>query len=383
VAADPATASVPPTDRFHGLLDAMLDIASGLDLSAVLHHITEAACTLVDARYGALGVLGDEHGLSQFITVGIDPATVERIGHFPEGLGILGLLIRDPRPLRLRDLSEHPAAAGFPPNHPPMRSFLGVPIRLRNEVFGNLYLCEKTTADEFSAEDESLVVALAATAAVAVENARLHDRLQDLAVLRDRERIARDLHDKVIQRLFAVGMRLQATARLADSGTTADRLVEAVDELDAIISEIRGTIFELAIRPADRPSLSASVLALVDEAVRPAGVEPSVHLDHALDARIAPALGDDVLTVLREALTNVVRHADARSVVVDVTLDDALTLRIADDGAGIDPGLRRSRLGHGLRNLDVRARARGGTFAVRARPEGGTALEWRVPLDAT
>ena len=135
-----------------------------------------------------------------------------------------------------------------------MRSFLGVPIRIRDEVFGNLYLCEKTTADEFTEEDESLVVSLAAAAAVAVENARLHDRLQDLAVLRDRERIARDLHDKVIQRLFAVGMRLQATARVTEPPTSADRLVEAVDELDGIISEIRGTIFELAIRPGDRPS---------------------------------------------------------------------------------------------------------------------------------
>lgn len=361
----------------------MLDISSGLDLTAVLHHITEAACDLVDARYGALGVVGDDQQLSQFISVGVDDETVERIGHFPEGRGILGLLIQEPAPLRLRNLHAHPRSVGFPENHPEMRSFLGVPIRLRHEVFGNLYLCDKTTADEFTAEDESLVVSLAATAAVAVENARLHDRLQDLAVLRDRERIARDLHDKVIQRLFAVGMRLQATARLTDSQATGDRLADAVDELDGIISEIRGTIFELAIRPADRPSLSASVLALVDEVVRPAGVEPTVHLDHALDARIAPALGDDVLAVLREALTNVVRHAGARSVDVDVALDDGLTLRVVDDGSGVDPDRRRTRLGHGLRNLDVRARARGGTFAVRAGEGGGTAVEWRVPLDAT
>jgi signal transduction histidine kinase len=361
----------------------MLDITSGLDLSAVLHHITEAACDLVDARYGALGVVGDDQQLSQFISVGVDPQTVEQIGHFPEGLGILGLLIQHPEPLRLRDLHEHPRSVGFPEHHPEMRSFLGVPIRLRHEVFGNLYLCDKTTADEFTAEDESLVVSLAATAAVAVENARLHDRLQDLAVLRDRERIARDLHDKVIQRLFAVGMRLQATARHADSPTTGDRLVEAVDELDGIISEIRGTIFELAIRPADRPSLSASVLALVDEVVRPAGVDPGVRLDHSLDARIGPALGDDVLAVLREALTNVVRHAGAGSVEIDVAIDDDLTLRVVDDGSGVDDERRRARLGHGLRNLDVRARARGGTFAVRPGDGGGTAVEWRVPLDAT
>jgi len=358
----------------------MLDIASGLDLSPVLHHITEAACTLVDARYGALGVVGDDQRLTQFISIGVGPETVERIGHFPEGRGILGLLIRDPKPLRLRNLREHPQSYGFPPNHPAMRSFLGVPICLRDEVFGNLYLCDKTSADEFTEEDEELVVSLAATAAVAVENSRLHDRLQDLAVLRDRERIARDLHDKVIQRLFAVGMRLQAIARLSDARSTSDRLVEAVDELDGIISEIRGTIFELAIRPSDRPALSASVLALVDEAVRPAGLEPAVHLDHALDTRVSPALGDEVLAVLRETLTNVVRHAGAHHVDVDVAVDDAVTVRVVDDGTGVDPARRRTRLGHGLRNLDDRARARGGTFVVRPGPGGGTAVEWRVPV---
>jgi signal transduction histidine kinase len=365
------------TQRFRGLLEAMLGIASGLDLSAVLHHITESACALVDARYGALGVIGDDRQLTQFIAVGVSPETVDEIGHYPEGRGILGLLIDDPKPLRLRDLSRHPQSYGLPPHHPPMRSFLGVPIRIRNEVFGNLYLCEKTTADEFTTEDESLVVSLAAAAAVAVENARLHDRLQDLAVLRDRERIARDL-----QRLFAVGMRLQATARVTEPVTSAERLVEAVEELDGIISEIRGTIFELAIRPADRPSFSASVLALVDEVVRPAGIEPNVHLDHSLDDRVGPALGDDVLAVLREALTNVVRHAGARAVEVDLTVADDVTLRVADDGGGIRPERRRARLGHGLRNLDDRARARGGSCTVRAREGGGTTLEWRVPLGA-
>ena len=380
---DPTSETPLATGRYRGLLTAMLDVAAGLDLSAVLYHITESACALVDARYGALGVLGDDQQLTQFISVGLTPTQVEAIGAFPAGRGILGLLIRDPKPLRLRDLREHPQSFGFPPGHPPMRSFLGVPIRLRDEVFGNLYLCDKTTGDEFTGEDEQLVVSLAATAAVAVENSRLHERLQDLAVLRDRERIARDLHDKVIQRLFAVGMGLQATARHSDSASTSDRLVEAVDELDGIISEIRGTIFELAIRPADRPSLSASVLGLVDEVLRPAGLEPAVHLDHALDARVAPALGDDVLTVLREALTNVVRHADAHVVSVDLTVDDALTLAVTDDGTGIDPDRRRARLGHGLRNLGVRAHARGGTFTVHPAPDGGTALQWRVPLDHT
>ena len=156
--------------------------------------------------------------LSQFITTGIDADARATIGHLPEGHGILGLLIVDAKPLRLPDLAEHPDSFGFPPNHPPMRSFLGVPILLRDDVFGNLYLTDKTTADAFTDVDEELVVGLAAAAGVAIENARLHAKVQELALLEDRERIARDLHDTVIQRLFATGMSLQGTARLVRAG---------------------------------------------------------------------------------------------------------------------------------------------------------------------
>lgn len=162
-------------DRVHALLEAVVSIGSDLDLETVLRRITEAAMTLVDARYGALGVIGDDDGLAQFITVGITEEEIERIEHWPHGLGILGLLIKDPRAIRLRDLAEHPESAGFPANHPPMRSFLGVPIRVRDEVFGNLYLTEKLGGGEFEEEDEVVVTALATAAGVAIENARLYE----------------------------------------------------------------------------------------------------------------------------------------------------------------------------------------------------------------
>jgi signal transduction histidine kinase len=162
-------------DRVHSLLDAVLAIGTDLDLQTVLHRIVAAAAQLVDARYGALGVIDDVHLLSQFLTVGIDEETAARIGPLPRGGGILRLLIEEPRPLRLHDLGEHPAAFGFPPHHPPMKSFLGVPIRVRNEVFGNLYLTEKKGGGDFDDEDESVVLALAAAAGVAIENARLYD----------------------------------------------------------------------------------------------------------------------------------------------------------------------------------------------------------------
>src|SRR5688572_701132 len=185
------------------LLDAVLVLGSDLDPPSMLRRIVEAAVGLVDARYGAPGVLDDTATrLSQFITVGLDDATHDSIGELPEGHGILGLLIVDAKPLRLPDLNAHPDSFGFPPNHPPMRSFLGVPVLVRGEVFGNLYLTDKTTGAEFNGVDEELAVGLAAAAGVAIQNIRLQARVQSFALVEDRERIARDLHDTIIQRLF-------------------------------------------------------------------------------------------------------------------------------------------------------------------------------------
>ena len=370
--AGPVTAD----DQLHSLLAAMFSIATGLSLPAVLHQIVEAACELVGARYGALGVIGDDQTLVEFITVGASEAMVEAIGHYPEGRGILGLLITDPRPLRLRDLTAHPASYGFPDAHPPMRSFLGVPVRVGDAVFGNLYLCEKRDAVEFSADDEALIVSLAAMAAVAIDNARLHERLEDLAVLRDRERIARDLHDKVIQRLFATGLSLQAMVQRLD-GPVPDQLSHAIDELDVTIAEIRNAIFSLQGGAANRTNLSAAILQLVDEITEPAGLEPAVRIDGPLSSLLDPAIGDALLAVLGEALVNVVRHAAATHVQVSVHADAAeVVLRVVDDGPGPQA---QGEQGHGLANLAIRAHRLRGTCELTAEA-GETVLEWRVPL---
>ncbi|HEV2310148.1 MAG TPA: GAF domain-containing protein [Acidimicrobiia bacterium] len=363
-------------DQLHRLCDAMLSIAAGLSLPVVLHQIVEAACVLVGARYGALGVIGDDQTLVEFITVGAGEEVVEAIGHYPEGRGILGLLITDPRPLRLRDLTAHPASYGFPAAHPPMRSFLGVPVRVGDDVFGNLYLCEKRDAPEFSADDEALIVSLAAMAAVAIDNARSHERLEDLAVLRDRERIARDLHDKVIQRLFATGLSLQAMVQRLD-GPVPDQLTHAIDDLDATIAEIRNAIFSLQAGGGGRTNLSASILQLVDEITEPAGLEPAVRIDGPLSSLLTAAIGEELLAVLGEALVNVVRHAAATHVQVSVRADArAVVLRVVDDGGGPPD---RGQAGHGLANLAIRARRLGGTCELTA-ADDETALEWRVPL---
>ncbi len=358
------------------LLDAMLAVAGNLSLPAVLRRIVESACTLAGARYGALGVLGEDEPLAEFVAVGVDDSTVRAIGHTPEGKGILGLLILDPRPLRLADLTRHPDAAGFPAGHPAMRSFLGVPIRVRDEVFGNLYLTEKAGGGEFTDEDEHLVVSLAAAAGVAIENVTLHEKLQAVVLLEDRERIARDLHDKVIQRLFATGMALQATERLVVKPDVGLRIQQAVDELDETIREIRATIF--ALQTPVRNSLRREVLARTTEAGEILGFEPTVRFEGPVDSVVPEAVGGELLTVLQEALSNAVRHARARRIDVTLAVGADVLLRVADDGVGFEPP--QVVRGHGLRNMRLRAEALGGGFDVEARREGGTVAEWHVPL---
>lgn len=359
------------------LLDAVITIGADLDIEVVLRHIIESAVSLVDARYGALGVL-DESGtrLSQFITVGLDDETYKAIGDLPEGHGILGLLIVEPRPLRLPDLHEHPDSYGFPPNHPPMKSFLGVPVRVRDQVFGNLYLTDKTTAEVFSDIDEELVVALAAAAGVAIENARLHDRVREMALVEDRERIARDLHDTVIQRLFATGLRLQGAARLTARPEVAERIAQAVDDLDLTVKQIRTAIFGLDISRRSAGGLRERVLTLTAEAAGPLGFEPHVLFDGLID-EVHEHIATELLAVLLEALTNAARHAQASRVDLEVTANDLVVLRVVDDGRGL-PEKRRSE-GLGISNMEARAVRLGGSMLATAGTESGTVIEWQVP----
>lgn len=365
--------------RTSQLLDAIAAVSSDLSLRVVLERLVASACELVDARYGALGVLDDDR-LVEFITIGDPPGMRETIGHPPEGHGVLGLLIIDPRPIRLREISDHPASYGFPPGHPPMHSFLGVPIMARDQVFGNVYLCDKKTAPEFSSEDESLVVALAGAAGVAIENTRLHEQARELAVLSERERIARDLHDTVIQRLFATGMSLQATGRLVDD-PAARRLADAVDELDNTIREIRTTIFALEHTSPDGITVRDRVLGVCHDMMPSLGFAPMIHFDGPVDSAIRPEVAEHLLAALREALANVAQHAHATRVDVVVRADVDATLRVLDDGRG--PGETRTPLdrGRGLRNLAERATAMGGTCRLEPRPGGGSVTAWRVPLD--
>ena len=361
------------------LLDAVLSIGSELGLADVLQRIAETATELVEAKYGALGVL-DESGtrLAQFITVGIDESDRLRIGNLPEGHGILGLLIVDPRPIRLPDLREHPDSYGFPPNHPPMRTFLGAPILVRGEVFGNLYLCDKINGDAFSDIDEEMVVALAGAAGIAIENARLHARVADLAMFEDRERIARELHDTVIQRLFATGLALQATVRLVENPEVTARLQSMVEELDLTVRHIRSAIFELHTARLPGNSVRQAVLELCSESSRSLGFEPMVQFDGPIDSLVDDGLAQHVLAVMQEALSNVTRHAEASRVDVSLeTADGQLVVTIADDGRGLSGGVSG---GRGLDNVRARADRVGGSVEWTAGAGRGTVVTWRAPL---
>jgi signal transduction histidine kinase len=516
-------------DNARALLDAVVAISSDLDLHSVLNRIVVSACQITGARYGALGVIGHGGGLVDFVTHGIDDETHAAIGNLPRGHGVLGLLIDHPEPIRLSNIQDHPKSYGFPPNHPPMERFLGVPVRIRGTVFGNLYLTEKASGGDFTDQDEKLVLALASAAGFVIENARdyaqserrrqwleataqINDALQppvrlddalrqiaigarrvsgasavavvrrsaesvheiaawdgrrsddltplvrsleahitgaeeeatvvvipqgaertvvlvplrahlapdgvlmvvldagrgslesdeaellasfadqaslaldraqaisdrqELMLVSDRDRIARDLHDLVIQRLFATGLALQGARRIASSEEVRERIDSAVADLDVTIRDIRSTIFEL--QHGHELSLRADVRGLVKEYVPVLGFTPMVRTSGPLDTAVPQGVAEQLLAVLREALSNVARHAEADAAVVEVEARDSeVMLRVADNGRGLPAERHES----GLRNARRRASDNGGRLRLLPEEPHGTVLEWTVPTGA-
>jgi signal transduction histidine kinase len=367
------------TEDLQRLIDAIVSLGSDLDLPVVLRRLTSTAMELVGARYGALGVLSaDRTHLSSFVTVGLTDAETTEIGELPKGHGILGLLIVQPKPLRLHDLRQHPESFGFPPNHPPMTSFLGVPVLVRGEAFGNLYLTDKLDGEDFTDVDEELAVGLAAAAGVAIENARLLARARELDIAQERERIARDLHDTVIQRLFATGLSLQSAARLADQPEVIDRIQQAVDELDLTVRDVRSSIFELNPPATSSRGLRRQLLAVGDEFFDALGFSPTFRFEGPVDSGVPDSLAPHVVAVVREGLANVAKHAGSPTAEVRVSVGGGrVTVAIDDAGRGLGSQVGR---GNGIRNLTARAAELGGTFDASDRRGGGTAIRWQVPV---
>jgi signal transduction histidine kinase len=363
-------------ERLQALVSAMLLIGEDLALPTVLRTIVETAVEVVGARYGALGVL-DETGsrLAEFVHAGMDEETVAAIGRLPEGRGMLGLLIKDPRPLRLADLTEHPERDGFPPGHPPMASFLGVPVVVRGEPYGNLYLTEKLDGSAFTQEDEDVVSTLGLAASLAIDKARIHSRLRDLTLVEERERIAQDLHDNTIRRLFAVGLTLQGARRLLGQPEAGQRLQQAIDELDDTIRQIRTTVFAITRprRPVSSETLRGEILHLVEQSTDGTGLEVGVDFDGPIDDAVGRHAAEHLLLSVREALAAILRRPGVAKVEVELSVDDhGLTMRVTDDGSpGGGPVPE-------LGNLAQRAQLLGGQCRVETPATGGMELIWRV-----
>lgn len=375
--------------RLRRLIQVGRTLVSQLDLETVLGRVLEAARDLTGARYAALGILdADRERLERFITVGIDEEVRAQIGDLPEGRGVLGVLISDPRPLRLASVGEHPRSYGFPEHHPPMNTFVGVPILIRGEAYGNLYLTEKEGGNEFSEEDEESAIVLADWAAIAIDNARsvAQDRLRRTMEASERERKywARELHDETLQGLGALRLLLRSALRRGTPEALAHAVNEASVELLSEIDKLRALITELRPAALDELGLAAAIEALAERSSTTGDLEihGEVLLDEAREGsggRLDPDLESVIYRFVQEGLTNVVKHARAGRVDIEVNAQhDSVTVEVRDDGVGFDPALKPP--GFGLIGMRERLELAGGSVEVTSVPGRGTKLRGELPL---
>ena len=366
-------------------LDAAVRGISGvLDVEQVLQLIVDRVRELVAAQYAALGIVDDEGLITQFITSGISADQRRAIGDLPRGRGLLGLIIRENRSYRIGTIASHPESYGFPPNHPPMDSFLGVPVTVTGEVVGRLYLTNKQNAAEFSDDDQALVETFALHAGIAIENARLHEQVQRLAVVDERDRISRDLHDSVIQSIYAVTLFLDDVPELVGEAPAEarQRVDHAIDALHGVIRDIRNFIFGLRPLLLDSGSLLDGLRALADELRRNTTTEIEISGGEPDDLSVEVVA--ELLAIAREALANVARHSQARHAWLHLAAPgESVRLEIADDGRGLNPQAALGRGHHGLDNMRARAKALGGTFDVESADGAGTRIIVVIPRAGT
>lgn len=368
-------------DELQALYEAGMTLSSELSLESVLRRLVDLARGLTGARYGAMSVLGDE-GIQQFIHSGLSDEEVQRMGDPPKGKGLLGVILREGVALRLDDLAADERSVGFPPQHPQMRTLLGVPVVSRGRLLGNLYLTEKAGGRSFDERDEELVRHLAAQAAVAAETSELYEQLKSLALLQERERIGMDLHDGIIQSIYAVELALEgALERLEESPREVrTQLDRSIDDLNRVIEDIRSYIFDLRPQVSRADDLGQALAELADQVKVNTLMQTEIRVPPEL-----PPLDDDqargLFHVAQEALNNVARHSRASSVTVDLSINsEALTLEVRDDGVGFDPEANGPSGTQGLRNMSDRARGLGARLAIDSAPGEGTRVHLRLPL---
>jgi signal transduction histidine kinase len=371
--------------ELEALVEATRAIAEVLDVETVLRLTVESVRDLVGAQYAALGIVDASGRIERFMTVGVSPEERARIGAPPRGHGLLGLIIREGRSYRIPDIARHPDSYGFPPNHPPMGSFLGVPVVAEGRSVGNLYLTNKRDATEFSESDQLLVEMFALRAGIALENARLHEQVQRLAVVEERERIAKDLHDGIIQAIYGVALSLEDVPLImaSEPDEASARVDRAIDSLNVTIREIRNFILGLRSELLHGADLLAGLATLAGEfdATGASAIELDVAIDPELAASMPIGHRVQLLQMTREALSNAARHARARRTRIVMRVEDGmLVLCVEDDGVGFDTKAVRSSGHLGLANLHDRAAAFGGTVSIESTLGAGTTLSIRVPI---
>lgn len=364
------------------LNEAALAVAGNLALDKVLRQIVESARDLAGAKYAALGIPDGAGKMAKFIHSGMAPEEVERIEHLPEGLGLLGAILKEGRTIRIPRISEDPRSVGFPPGHPSMESFLGVPVRAGNEILGNLYLTEKEESGEFTKADEELIELLAAHAAIAIKNARLYEQVGRSAIVEERSRIGMDLHDGVIQAIYAVGLTLESARLLLpqEENEEAVALIDgAINGLNDAIRDIRNFILDLRPRRFEG-SLSDGLARLAREFQANTMIPVTLDAPREIVSGVPIPVSRAIFFTVQEALANVARHARATEVTISTQRKDhAISLRVTDNGCGFDVNQETATTGHGLANMRARAEERNGTFHVRSQPGEGTTIHLRLP----
>jgi two-component system, NarL family, sensor histidine kinase DevS len=361
---------------------ATMAISGELTLDKVLQQIVDAARELADAQYAALGVPNKQGFLETFIDSGMPQEVSAEIPHLPKGLGLLGAIIKDRRTIRIPRIGDDPRSVGFPAGHPPMEPFLGVPVVAAGETLGNLYLTNKLGADEFTQKDQDMVELLATHAAVAIQNARLYEQVSRLAIIEERTRIGMDLHDGIIQSIFAVGLTLESTKlSLPVNPEDADNLLtHAIDGLNETIRDIRNFILDL--RPHRfQGNLEQGLGRLVREFQANTLVAVSLSAQKEALAVLPASVARSLFLTTQEALANVARHARATQVLISIELiGDDVVLQVSDDGRGIDMAQNSYSIGHGLSNMRARAEDLGGSFEIQSTPGNGTSVKLVFPI---
>ena len=368
--------------ELRALAEAGVALTSELSLQTVLQKVVDVARDLVKARYGALSVLNQGGEIEQFLTSGITDEERARIGRIPRGRGLLGLILHEGTPLRMEHLHDDPRSVGFPPHHPEMDSLVGVPVVLSDRVIGNLYLTEKV-GGPFTEHDEEILRLLSTQAAVAIRNAELLGQLESLARLEERERIAMDLHDGIIQSIYAVGLQLEDVAESVEESPAAarERIEAMINSLNNVIRDIRSYIFDLRPSASKVDDLPVAIRELVEHLRVNTLIEADARVDEALDGQLNDAQAMGLYHIAQEALTNIGKHSEASTTRVTLSSDGrTVRLEIEDNGVGL-PEDGADHGGQGIRNMRDRANALGANIAFESRRRKGTTIRVVMPLE--